>query len=68
MILDQRTKELSWCLQLVSLLGPLSYWTIYDLKEPFSNLVTWNMHWPAVHFLQQRFDFWFFPDEYAPRR
>ena len=37
------------------LAGHLSNWTIYDLKEQFSKLAPWNMHWPTVHFLQQRF-------------
>ena len=35
--------------------GHLSNLTIYDLKEQFSKLAPWNMHWPTVHFLQQHF-------------
>ena len=35
--------------------GDLSKWTFYDLKEQFSKLAPWNMHWPTVHLLQQRF-------------
>ena len=34
--------------------GHLSNWTIYDLKELFSNLAPWNMHLPTLHFLQQQ--------------
>ena len=34
--------------------GHLSNWTIYDLKEQFSMVALWNMHWPTVHFLQQQ--------------
>ena len=35
--------------------GHLSNWTIYDFKQQFSKLAPWNIHWPTVHFLQQRF-------------
>ena len=35
--------------------GHLSNWTIYDLKQQFSKLAPWNMHWAIVHLLQQRF-------------
>ena len=35
--------------------GHLSDWAISDLKEQFSKLAPWNMHWPTVHFLQQCF-------------
>ena len=34
--------------------GHLSNWTIYDLKQQFSKLAIWNMHWPTIHFMQQR--------------
>ena len=33
----------------------LSNWTIYDLKQQFSKLPSWNMRLSIVHFLQQRF-------------
>ena len=35
--------------------GHLSNWTIYDLKEQFSNLAPWNMHLPKHCFSQQCF-------------
>ena len=35
--------------------GHLSIWTIYELKQQFPKLAPWNMHWPTVHFLEQRF-------------
>ena len=35
--------------------GHVSNWTIYDLTEQFSKLPLWNIHWPTVHFLHQRF-------------
>ena len=44
----------------------LSYWTIYDLKQQFSKLAPWNMHWPTVHLLQQRF-FLVLPEKYEQK-
>ena len=35
--------------------GHLSNWTIYDLKEQFSNLAPWNIYLPTVYFFQQHF-------------
>ena len=35
----------------------LSNRTTYDLKEQFSNLSPWYMHWQTVHFLQLRLAF-----------
>ena len=46
--------------------GHLSNWTIYDLKEQFSKLAPWNMHWPTVHLLQQRFVL-VLPDKYEQK-
>ena len=43
--------------------GQLSYWTIYDLKQQF---LPWNMHWPTVHLLQQRFVL-VLPDKYEQK-
>ena len=46
--------------------GNLSIWTIYDLKKQFSKLAPLNMHWPTLHFLQQRFVL-IFPDKYEQK-
>ena len=46
--------------------GQLSIWTIYDLKQQFSKLAPWNMHWPTVHLLQQRFVL-VLPDKYEQK-
>ena len=35
----------------------VSIWTSYDLKEQFSKLALWIMHWPTIHFLRQHFVF-----------
>ena len=46
--------------------GHLSIWTNYDLKEQFSKLATWNVHWPTVHLLLQRFVL-VLPDKYEQK-
>ena len=46
--------------------GHLSIWTIYDLKQQFSKLAPWNMHWPTVYLLQQRFVL-VLPDKYEQK-
>ena len=46
--------------------GHLRIWTIYNLKEQFSKLAPWNMHFPTVHLLQQRFVL-VLPDKYEQK-
>ena len=35
--------------------GHLSIWTIYELKQQFTKLAPWNMHWPTVHWILERY-------------
>ena len=44
----------------------ISIWTVYDLKQLFSKLAPWNMQWPTVHLLQQRFVL-VLPDKYEQK-
>ena len=53
-------------LGLVSLLEDSLVTGQYDFKQQFSKLGPWNMHWPTVHLLQQRFVL-VLPDKYEQK-
>ena len=46
--------------------GRPSIWTMYELKQQFLKLAPWDMNWPTVHLLQQRFVL-LLPDKYAQK-